>query len=207
MNSTLQKLDKIVLDPRYHDVLEIVKGVRNGAVYGGKVRLCHALVMTILFRHGRIQDKAKFVLKATKEHAMNLASYVAIYKTTLYMLKKRNGKSSDIDTLLAGLLGGYVIFGRGGGSAINQQIVLYVFSRVVLGLSKLSLKKSLITFKDKAHADKVWSIFASVCWGLVMYMFRTDPDCLQPSLKSSMDYLYMDSNSWSGLRTLLWHNK
>lgn len=37
-------LDKIVLDPRYHDILTLVKGVRNGIVYGSKVRFPHALV-------------------------------------------------------------------------------------------------------------------------------------------------------------------
>jgi hypothetical protein len=37
-------LEKIVLDPKYHDVLTLVKGVRNGIVYGSKVRFPHALV-------------------------------------------------------------------------------------------------------------------------------------------------------------------
>lgn len=37
-------LDKFVLDPRYHDILTLVKGVRNGIVYGSKVRFPHALV-------------------------------------------------------------------------------------------------------------------------------------------------------------------
>lgn len=33
--------------------LEIIKGFRNGIVYGIKVRFPHALVMTFLFRSGR----------------------------------------------------------------------------------------------------------------------------------------------------------
>lgn len=37
-------LEKIVLDPKYHDILTLVKGVRNGIVYGAKVRFPHALV-------------------------------------------------------------------------------------------------------------------------------------------------------------------
>ena len=36
--------EHIVLDPRYHDILAVVKGARNGAVYGTKVRFPHALV-------------------------------------------------------------------------------------------------------------------------------------------------------------------
>lgn len=36
--------ESIILDPRYHDVLAILKSARNGAVYGTKVRFPHALV-------------------------------------------------------------------------------------------------------------------------------------------------------------------
>lgn len=32
------------------DALSVVKGFRNGIVYGAKIRLPHALVMTFLFR-------------------------------------------------------------------------------------------------------------------------------------------------------------
>lgn len=36
--------------PVLKDLLTIVKGFRNGLVYGAKIRLPHALVMTFLFR-------------------------------------------------------------------------------------------------------------------------------------------------------------
>jgi hypothetical protein len=36
--------ERIILDPKYHDVLAVVKAARNGAVYGTKVRFPHALV-------------------------------------------------------------------------------------------------------------------------------------------------------------------
>lgn len=37
-------LERIAVDPRYHDVLSLLKTARNGAVYGTKVRFPHALV-------------------------------------------------------------------------------------------------------------------------------------------------------------------
>lgn len=37
-------LERIILDPRYHDLLALLKTARNGAVYGTKVRFPHALV-------------------------------------------------------------------------------------------------------------------------------------------------------------------
>ncbi|KAK9479789.1 Tim17/Tim22/Tim23/Pmp24 family-domain-containing protein [Lipomyces japonicus] len=207
MENIIASLDKIVLDPKYHDLLCIVKGVRNGVVYGSKIRFSHALVMTFLFRNGTIKSKLKLVLNATKEHARNLGTFVFIYKATLYILKKTHEKEQPTDTLIAGLLGGYFVFGRGGKSSVNQQIVLYVFSRVVLGLSKLAVEKRVIPSISDEIGNTVYPIFASVCWGLVMYLFRTDPQVLQVSMKNSMDYIYLDSNYWTNLRTLLWHNK
>lgn len=47
----LAQLDRIVTNPAYHDVLAILKGARNGFVYGVRVRAPHALIMTLIF-HG-----------------------------------------------------------------------------------------------------------------------------------------------------------
>jgi hypothetical protein len=45
-------LQAILDNPRYHDYLAILKGARNGFVYGVKVRFPHALIMAILFGRG-----------------------------------------------------------------------------------------------------------------------------------------------------------
>lgn len=45
-------LDALLLNPALHDFLAIVKGARNGFVYGVKVRFPHALIMAILFGRG-----------------------------------------------------------------------------------------------------------------------------------------------------------
>ena len=46
-------LQAVLLDPQYHDYLAILKGARNGLVYGMKIRFPHALLMSILFGRGR----------------------------------------------------------------------------------------------------------------------------------------------------------
>lgn len=79
--------ERLILDPKYHDLLAIVKGARNGAVYGAKVRFPHALVMVFLFRSGTIQQKIDLIYKATRQHATNLAKFATIYKSTCYLLK------------------------------------------------------------------------------------------------------------------------
>jgi peroxisomal membrane protein 4 len=48
----MEAIQHILQDPKYHDILSILKGFRNGVVYGAKVRFPHALVMTILFKTG-----------------------------------------------------------------------------------------------------------------------------------------------------------
>ncbi|KAG5939236.1 hypothetical protein E4U53_007849, partial [Claviceps sorghi] len=80
-------LESILVDPRYHDLLALLKTARNGAVYGTKVRFPHALVMIFLFRSGTFRQKVALVLRATKKHAMNLARFATIYKATTLALK------------------------------------------------------------------------------------------------------------------------
>jgi peroxisomal membrane protein 4 len=46
-------MDRFLTSGQHHDLLAIIKGFRNGAVYGAKIRFPHALVMTLLFRDGR----------------------------------------------------------------------------------------------------------------------------------------------------------
>ena len=45
-------ISSILADPAYHDLLAILKGARNGIVYGVKIRFPHALIMSILFGKG-----------------------------------------------------------------------------------------------------------------------------------------------------------
>lgn len=46
-------LDALVCSPALHGLLAVLRGGRNGVLYGVKIRLPHALVMTLLFSRGR----------------------------------------------------------------------------------------------------------------------------------------------------------
>lgn len=231
----------------------MLKGARNGAVYGTKVRFPHALVMIFLFRNGTyvftlslflplspspstyhtsltlktdtsFREKAWLVFRATRTHARNLAKFATIYKLTCFLLKHYGpggGKEGPYDTLVAGVLGGYFVFGgrsprSGKISSVNQQIVIYVFARVALALAKLAVKKDspfglpVVSTRDdvsRAVTYYAWPVFASASWGMVMWLFRHHPEELQPSLRSSMNYIYAQSDHWDGLRNFAWHNK
>ncbi|KZS93272.1 peroxisomal membrane protein 4 [Sistotremastrum niveocremeum HHB9708] len=213
----MEAINQIILDPRYHDYLGILKGARNGLVYGVKIRFPHALLMSILFGRGGWKERAKQIFKATRQHATNLAAFVTLYKTMLLMQKKFNGgKERTTDTFIAGLIGGYIVFGDR--NAINEQIVLYVCSRVVASFipraggaavvdnSRASGSGSGSGLKSIPPDARLFSLFAAVCWGSVMWLFNHRGQTIQPGMYSSMRYLYQDSNRWKDLRTLLWHN-
>ncbi|MBW0471159.1 hypothetical protein O181_010874 [Austropuccinia psidii MF-1] len=127
----MEFINTLIRNPAYHDVLAILKGARNGLVYGAKIRFPHALVMSFLFHGDRPwKDRAKFVFNATRQHSLNLCKFVTIYKTALLAQRKvGGGKERSSDTFLAGLIGGWIVFGER--TAINEQIVLYCVSRVV----------------------------------------------------------------------------
>jgi peroxisomal membrane protein 4 len=215
INIPLQgELEKIILNPKYHQPLVLVKAIRNGLVYGTKVRLPHALVMIFLFRSGTIREKLLAIFKATKLHAFNLAKFAFLYKTSMLAMKNVNGKEQSIHPFIAGLFGGYWVFGHGKAafSSVSQQIVIYVFARVVLGMAKLAVQppgnNTLVGGTYGGHGGKgifglseeqlaivrtrSWPVFASLSWASVMWLFRWYPEMLQPSLRNSMTYMYVE---------------
>ncbi|XP_075419885.1 peroxisomal membrane protein 4 isoform X2 [Tenrec ecaudatus] len=52
LQALLLAVNALLRKRRYHTALAMVKGFRNGVVYGTKIRAPHALVMTFLFRTG-----------------------------------------------------------------------------------------------------------------------------------------------------------
>lgn len=210
----MDALQRIILDPALHDYLAILKGARNGFVYGVKVRFPHALVMSILFGRGDWKTRLRGIYRATKQHATNLAKFVALYKTFLLIQKKaNNGKERNSDTFIAGLLGGYLIFGDR--NAVNEQIVLYVVSRVVSSFipragSPYSTSPQAPSggshTKPLPPDSRYFTVFAAFSWGAVMWLFRHRGETIQPGMFNSMTYLYRDSEVWNDFKTLLWHN-
>ena len=84
-----------------------------------------------------------------------------------------------------------LIFGKKTG--VSNQIVLYLFSRVIIGLLTLLYTKigemggSKWKWVEKGYG---YYLLAAVCWGVVMWLFEKDKRVLQPSLSHSMQFLY-----------------
>ncbi|RPA77873.1 peroxisomal membrane protein 4 [Ascobolus immersus RN42] len=222
-SALVQKLTAILLDPNNATLLSLVKGVRNGIVYGSKIRFPHALVMVMLFRSGTFREKLKSVFQATRTHGQNLASFVLVFKVLHMIFSSQKGGDparfsekptrKTPDAFLAGAMAGYLVFGRDGDNPINQQIVLYIFGRTMMALLKLAGAKTGLAQALDGPGDKSgkgrgnwWGLFSAASWGGVMWLFRYYPEFLQGSLRSSMVYLYQDSERWTGWRNFLLYN-
>ena len=121
------------------------------------------------------------------------------------------GKERHYDSFLAGLLGGYTVFGRTIHNSVSQQIVIYVFARVCLALAKLAVQPRHVAgtpgggggwelFGDgemrRSMVRNGWPAFASLSWAMVMYLFRWHPETVQSSLRSSMSYMWVCLDLW-----------
>ncbi|XP_065179490.1 peroxisomal membrane protein 4-like [Sycon ciliatum] len=199
--SFLESVNALLASGTWHSGLAVVKGLRNGAVYGAKIRFPHALVMTFLFHSGSIQDKVRFILRATYMHSRNLASFVFIYKFLMALLNRFSGVQFQWHSLLAGFLGGYAVFGEN--NKINQQINLYLLSRIIMGLCKVGVDQGFIP----APRSDPFPLFGALVWAIVLWLFEHHRSTLQPSLRASMTYLYKDSDVFTSLRNFLLYNK
>ena len=192
--------------------------------------------MIFLFRSGTFREKTFLILRATRTHASNLAKYATVYKLTMLLLKHMGnepGKEGPYDTFFSGLLGGYLVFGRrskkGHISSISKQIVIFgkttppfsrclnpdiwstVFARVILSLAQISIQPATGVIRNpqltKRISHDAWPVFAALSWGSVMWLFRWYPDTVQMGLRSSMDYIYVQSDTWDSLRNFIVYNK
>ena len=92
---------------------------------------------------------------------------------------------------------------------MNYQIVLYLFSRVVMGLIYLAYKKIYRQDVYSNHArerqEKIYFRTASaVAWGVIMFLFALNRKLIQNSISSSMEFIYEESNlPYGGWRELV----
>ena len=138
-----QRFDVIVLYMSLlrKEVEAVLKGMRNGLEYGSKVRFVHTLVMTLLFKDIHLKHLPtllKTIVTMALEHGLNLGIFVLAYKTG-YKTLNHLTKPSSLNHFLSGLLFGTLIFGKKTG--VNNQIVLYLLSRVMIGLATLAYAK------------------------------------------------------------------
>ena len=77
---------------------------------------------------------------------------------------------------------------------MNYQVVLYLASRVIVGLWKRTVPTDA-TGAFVANHPRLYPVAAAAVWGVVMMLFEDSPNVLHPSLKKSMDEIYRYSFS------------
>ena len=58
--------------------------------------------------------------------------------------------------------------------------------------------------KSQQPDPKIFKVYAAIAWGSVMWLFANKRERLHGGMVSSMQYLYLDSEVWSGLRNFVW---
>ncbi|KAJ1488545.1 hypothetical protein T484DRAFT_1782750 [Baffinella frigidus] len=185
-----------VADVLRHGVLSTILGLRNGLEYGVKVRAPHSLVMAAVFKnHLPIKDNILGVIKMSFAHARNLGAFVLIYKGIISLLRALHeaaglpvrsppGRPAEgWHALLAGWIGGQIVWAKH--SSVNEQIALYLLSRVTIAAVKLLAKGQVQPF-CKVNYAQAYPYFAAGVWAAVMWLFEMHPKLLQPSLEMSM---------------------
>ena len=85
---------------------------------------------------------------------------------------------------------------------------MYLLSRILFGLCRLGSEKGYLPSSDPKKGGRVWfPLFGATVWGVVLWLFEYHRNTLQPSLQSSMTYLYDDSSVWHSLTDFLLYNK
>ena len=90
---------------------------------------------------------------------------------------------------LAGAFGGYLVWGKY--TAINNQILFYLTSRLISGMACLARENGIQPFSwNSMESRKIYPFKAAVIWAIIMVLYEAHPDVLQSSLKKSMDEIY-----------------
>ena len=172
-----------------HDILTVLRGARNGFYYGAKIRCMHSLVMLILFAKGPLSTKLRRLVENTLQHGSKLAVFVTLYKSSLILLRRLSGRQFKWHYFLAGCVCGYYVFRKN--TPIDQQLVFYLMSRNIVGGAQNLVERGVLP------DWQAFPVLALLCWGTVMFLFGDNSRTLQPSLRHSMNFLYLESDSWN----------
>mmetsp|Transcript_27376 Transcript_27376/g.45573 ORF Transcript_27376/g.45573 Transcript_27376/m.45573 type:complete len:222 (-) Transcript_27376:38-703(-) len=81
------------------EIKAIVSAALGGVRYGIKIRFPHAFVMTLLFRQDQsTSKKIATILRLSRDHAISLGAFAAIYKTVLALLKASSRAVRSFDS-------------------------------------------------------------------------------------------------------------
>eukprot|EP01089_Gocevia_fonbrunei_P001328 TRINITY_DN11234_c0_g1_i1.p1 TRINITY_DN11234_c0_g1~~TRINITY_DN11234_c0_g1_i1.p1 ORF type:complete len:244 (-),score=20.02 TRINITY_DN11234_c0_g1_i1:20-751(-) len=187
---------------RHASLFSAVRGFRNGIISGVRIRLPYviqAVIYAVLYREESYRNRVKFIVKQAFQHGRNLGLFVCIYKAICHILRKYVGVTGGLESIIAGFVGGFFAFGdsKGLSGSVNNQIVLYLFARGMIGLMASGVKRGY--FKKGSALDVKselgFRVLAGFSLALILYLTEYEPGTLAPSFISTMNFLYYDSDT------------
>ncbi|KAN0007325.1 hypothetical protein ACTFIU_000524 [Dictyostelium citrinum] len=181
-------------------LLSAIRGFRNGVLTGVRIRIPYIFQAVIYAALAGGEEKSisrvKFVIKQMFYHGKNLGMFVGIYKSICCILRNI-GIKGGIDSLVAGFIGGYYAFGesKSVSGSVNNQIVLYLFARALIGIIQGMVKRNIIPKSLSTTTPKGFRIFAAVTLALILYLTEYEPENLNASFMGTMTVLYHKSDS------------
>ncbi|CAF0965063.1 unnamed protein product [Rotaria sordida] len=197
MSIILRLINNFLNDPSYHSTLATIKGLRQGIVYGAKVRFAHSIVQAFLFRHDPWSKRIRFIIRLTYLHSKTLGLFVFFYKTLRTIVASIFSISKPFRAFICAFIVAYFVFNKQ--NSVNEQIILYLLARITVGFARYAQKRSWLPNIQRP----VFPWFAAFVWGVVLWLFECHRETLQPSLIRSMTYLYENSDRWSSWKNFL----
>ena len=209
----------------YQILLNALGALRNGFVYGCKIRAPHTFVLQMVWSKGTWQSVFQRIYDLTSQHATNLALNAVLFKIGIALLKLAQGTTQPWHHALVGGLAGFLIWGQN--NSVNWQVNMYMMSRALCGIVLLLLEKrkaladrgvSPLSSTEKAlfysgnqqqissplisRVIKTDNLGARLCaasiWGVALYLFFHHSHVLHGSLRASMDYIYKQGDEHEG---------
>ena len=194
MSILAHSVDNFLNNPSYHSPLTLIKGLRQGLVYGAKIRFAHSLVQAFLFREEPWPERIRFIFRMSYDHAKSLGLFVLFYKILRKLLSSVFRLSKPWRAFICGGIVGYFVFHEK--NSVHEQIILYLLSRIILGLVRYARQHRWLPEIKRP----VFPYFAAIVWAITMWLFECHRETLQPSLTRSLIYLHENSNRWSSWR-------
>lgn len=194
-------------------LLDSLAAMRNGFVYGCKIRAPHTFVLQMVWSKGTWRSVFDRVVELTSQHAANLALNAVFFKFGVALLKLAQGtkEAQAWHHALVGGLCGFLFWGEN--KAVNVQVNLYMMTRALSGLlllfldrrrsmaqagaaPALSSTEQALFFNPKSHLG--YRLFSATVWGTALYLFFNHTHVLQTSLRASMDFIYRQGDEHNG---------
>lgn len=204
-------IDDMIKSGKYIALFTILKAFRQGVVYGTKVRAPHALVLNLVWGSGPLIAIPRKVFQVTKTHAMGLALSSVIYTLVTQILKQTNFRLtresgslvvSRIPAVqwwhaaLGGFLVGYFAWGDYT-SGVHMQMMMYIASRLLVAMYLLISEKAGFT-----GTAQHYRIYSGLLWATLMTILCVEPAVLQASMRKSLEYVFLETNRFTGFRDL-----